>query len=197
MVRLLLDHGADPNVRTKSGSTPLHWAAMCGMEEASSLLISAGAETAWKNGDRMTPLHCAVEGGAEAFVRVLGEVGVDGNEEMDTSEVTVTEEEYYRRRRVVRIVLDHTARLDAQEVNGETALHYAAREGRRKVVKWLLEKGADAYVKDRRRFTPLDVARAMGHTKVEELLEEHYRQNTEPLWRVFVNNVLDIINVGA
>jgi uncharacterized protein len=44
LVRLLLDHGADPNARQQGGFTPIHAAAQNGNEELYALLVADGAD---------------------------------------------------------------------------------------------------------------------------------------------------------
>lgn len=51
-----------------------------------------------------------------------------------------------------------------------TALHYAVRYGFGEKVKFLLERGADAEVKDSTGRTALDVAKAYGRSDMEEIL---------------------------
>jgi len=60
--RLLLNAGADPNVRFGSGQTLLHLVAYRGQEELAALLISAGADVNTKNDDGITPLDEAEAG---------------------------------------------------------------------------------------------------------------------------------------
>ena len=43
MIELLLEKGADPNIKDKNGNTPLHW---CGHIDIVELLISYGARVA-------------------------------------------------------------------------------------------------------------------------------------------------------
>ena len=44
LVRLLLEHGGDPNARRKDGTTPLHAAAWRGLERVVQELLDAGAD---------------------------------------------------------------------------------------------------------------------------------------------------------
>ncbi len=44
VLRLLLQHGADINIRAANGSTPLHWAAQQGRLEVVTELVHSGAD---------------------------------------------------------------------------------------------------------------------------------------------------------
>ncbi len=59
MMRLILDHGADPNARQQMDYTPLHSAAGRGDIEMAKLLLAHGAERAPKTTDGMTPADVA------------------------------------------------------------------------------------------------------------------------------------------
>ena len=57
LVRWLLNHGADPNVRDEDGETSLHAALRFGMLEMARLLVEHGASVKVKDGKGRTPLH--------------------------------------------------------------------------------------------------------------------------------------------
>ncbi|KAG0124854.1 ankyrin repeat-containing domain protein [Tuber indicum] len=196
IVEILLAAGADPNVKNNAGSAPLHWSALCGSYEMSALLLAKGAGAETKNSAWMTPLHCALENAVEALAQLVAEQGIEPSLDVDTTTVPFPNEEYLRRRKVVKLVLENKPWLDAQDKAGLTALHYAAKGGRTRVVKWLLERGADAYVRDGNRCTALDIAKFIGHTRVAGILRDHYEKEREPLWSVFVGNVLGVIGIG-
>jgi hypothetical protein len=62
-VRLLLDHGADPNIRTwkpDGGSTPLHLAVRNGKIDIARLLLEHGASVEAQNGEGWTPFDVAL-----------------------------------------------------------------------------------------------------------------------------------------
>ncbi len=65
-------------------------------------------------------------------------------------------------RRLVTLLLDAKADVDARDARGETALMAAARANRGAVVQLLMARGADATVTDCAGQTALDIARSAG-----------------------------------
>ena len=55
MIRLLLEHGADPNAKDDRGWTPLHRAAFHCNDVATRILIDHGADLTIKNNEGRTP----------------------------------------------------------------------------------------------------------------------------------------------
>jgi len=76
MTRLLLDKGADPNVKTNGGlQTPLHISVVAGNKEIAELLISHGADLNTKRYDGRTPLSLAKEKAHSEIVELLRKHG--------------------------------------------------------------------------------------------------------------------------
>ncbi len=73
IVKMLLDHSADPNIREQGGYTPLHAAAQNGDEEMIRILLYGGADLTIKSNDGKTPLDLAMEAGHEKASLILGE----------------------------------------------------------------------------------------------------------------------------
>lgn len=79
-VRVLLKFGANPNGRTKAGSTtPLHRAAFMGHLEIVQLLLNSGADSNSQDSDLATPLHKATQQNAAQVVEALLTAGADAS----------------------------------------------------------------------------------------------------------------------
>jgi hypothetical protein len=71
MVRLLLENGADPDIRNSINSTPLMGAAEQGKTEAVRLLLAAGADALLENNYKMTARAYAVARDNKSALAVL------------------------------------------------------------------------------------------------------------------------------
>ena len=59
IVKALIEHGADVNVRGLDGDTPLHDAAVNGHEEITIVLIQSGGNPESENDKKETPIEVA------------------------------------------------------------------------------------------------------------------------------------------
>lgn len=76
-VQLLLDRGADVNLKESEGRTSLCWASESGHIEVVRLLLKKGADLEAADGYGWTPLHLALWSGHIEVVRLLLEEGAD------------------------------------------------------------------------------------------------------------------------
>ncbi len=153
IVRLLLEHGANPNMQlffkpanvrgstNTRGSTPLIRAANNGDLEVVELLLDAGADPTLYMADRQTPIHAVLAGRtpeprALEIIRTLHAAGTDIN---------------------VIALVNHR-----EEVRGGTALHYAVRRRYKEVIKALASWGIDMDAKDQDGLTALDYTQSRG-----------------------------------
>ncbi len=174
LVRALLEHGADPNVRLEKqpprvgyfvfsrrpkGATPYYLAAKASDAEVMALLVEHGADPLLGTENGMTPLLTA------AGVRWA------------QAEVRVTES---RALAAVSLAVAHGADVNAADAIGETALHGAARIRADSVVQFLVDQGAKVNVRNARGQTPLFIAERFFHPGSVPLTE---RSSTGDLLR--------------
>lgn len=72
--------------------------------------------------------------------------------------------------KVVELLIDKKADINAKDQDRKTPLHYASAAGHVGIVRLLLKNDADVNAKDRRRSTPLYMASAAGQAKVVKIL---------------------------
>jgi hypothetical protein len=116
--------------------TPLHLAAAGYRVEIGQLLLAAGADVnARMNHRRSGPLHYAADGYINGTAWNAG-----------------------RQVRMIEVLLDAGAEIDAQDKNGATALHRAVRTRCAAAVKCLLKRGADTRVRNKNGSVAFDLA---------------------------------------
>ncbi len=71
IVKLLLDHGADPNARQQNDFAPLHSAAQNGDVDSIRYLLISGADSEAKSSDGKTPLELAESNGKKQAADLL------------------------------------------------------------------------------------------------------------------------------
>lgn len=180
IVSLLLDRGADVNVKDKLGVTALHYAAKQGHAYIAELLLAEGANVDAADWTGETPLHAAVSGGQKDVVVLLLAEGADVNAENEKGGTALHIAARAAYSEVAEILVAHGADVNARDKGaGRTALHYAAQQGHKEVVELLLAKGADVNALDKvMSRTPLYWAnigayRDGARKDVVELLREH------------------------
>jgi len=159
LMRVLLDHGANPNAQLKAptiqrvhtpgdrnlgeGSTPLMRAARNGDVAAMRLLLDRGADPSTEQKNKVTALMQAAGLG-----RGLGVF----NDEYATEPQMLE---------AVKVLLERHVDVNAANDAGQTALHFAALS-MDSVVELLAKNGAKLDAKDRQGRTPMDMANGKG-----------------------------------
>jgi ankyrin repeat protein len=136
--RLKLDRGDDTMLTT--GTTPFLRAAKAGDVAAMRVLLDKGADAKLATRNGINPLMAAA--------------GL-GTKEEDTTGRHKTEAEAIE---AIDLCLKAGVDANAADQRGQTALHGAALKGYDQVVQFLADHGAKLDVRDKRGFTPLDVA---------------------------------------
>lgn len=183
LLRLLLEHGADPNVRDQGDNAlPLHFAAGHGPLEAVRILLDAGSDVQGE-GDvhRLDTIGWATVF-AEARRDVVGLLVQRGARHHVFSAIAMGEPDLVR-----RVVHDDPGALDRRlspTEQEQTALHYVIappdglvgglfRTGEHyETLRALIELGADLEARDAKGRTPLAVAMLRGDKQAMRLLHE-------------------------
>lgn len=123
------------------GETALHFAASAGHQEVVRVLLSKGANTTLQNTRlRETPLHKALKASSRSVSVIKLLAGGGG------------------------------AGINAQQIDGMSALHLAALRGDRALVQLLLDSGATVDIRDMTGSTPFHLAVSYRHIPVVKLL---------------------------
>ncbi len=166
MVRILLDHDADTEIRTSTGETPLHLAARSNHEKIARLLVNRGANVAAQL-HGMMPLDMAERNGNQGLVELLR------NRQLRQDDLIVgflSAAEHGRLLEVKRWlawgVVDLSAGQDSPTSVGQPALSRAAMNGHEAIVNLLLNHGAAVDGLDSGGHTALWWASWRGHERV-------------------------------
>eukprot|EP00526_Cylindrotheca_closterium_P003225 CAMPEP_0113647790 /NCGR_PEP_ID=MMETSP0017_2-20120614/25322_1 /TAXON_ID=2856 /ORGANISM="Cylindrotheca closterium" /LENGTH=1578 /DNA_ID=CAMNT_0000559917 /DNA_START=812 /DNA_END=5548 /DNA_ORIENTATION=+ /assembly_acc=CAM_ASM_000147 len=171
VAKLLLEHGADPNISDKDGDTPLIDASMYGNTNIVELLLEKGADpnVCIKNGD--TALYIASNKGHTEVVKLLLEKGVDPNVCKMNGRIPLIRASSKGHTDVAKLLLEKGVDPNICDKAGKTSLIGASSKGYTDVAKLLLHKGADPNISSNNyRATPLIVASSGGHGDIAKLL---------------------------
>ncbi|KAJ4302889.1 hypothetical protein N0V90_001780 [Kalmusia sp. IMI 367209] len=163
LVSYALSLGASPNAASEEGYTPLHAAAAHASLSTLQLLLTAGGDISPSSPSAGVIAHAALSHSSSD-----------------------------NRIPIIKCLLDHGADINALYkadsenhknfiVGRMTALHVAVRDGKRELVEWLLERGADAGRKTNGAATGFrwvsvgELAERRDHAELRELLERRVR----------------------
>lgn len=147
IAKYLIENGADINLKTGTGHTPL-MAAASGSEDLFNLLISKGADPLVK-----------LENGTSAFTMLI--TGVL----MDRVPMTAAD-------KLIELGADVDESSTTGGTKGYTCLMMAARNQRPDLVKYLVENGADVNARAGDGNTPLSLAQKEEDTEMVNLLKK-------------------------
>jgi ankyrin repeat protein len=143
VVRVLLELGADPNVRRLDGTYLAHDMSREGCEGILRMLLESGANPS--AADRMcnltSPLHMAARYANATAARLLIDHGADVNAADEKLKVPLHEAVKSKDGAVARLLIAHGADICALDVSGNSALVTASRYGHTEIVDMLLEAG--------------------------------------------------------
>jgi ankyrin repeat protein len=172
ILRVLLEHGADPRLLTSNKRTPLMPAAAQGDAPAVRLLLDAKVPVDAVDSAGQTALMMAATAGNPTVVRQLLESGANARVLTKRNESALGNAGTAGNVEVVRLLLAHGAEVNARNIRGFSPLMLAASSDSMPVdvVKLLLAKGANGTFTGDYDETARDLAAKRGHTEVARLL---------------------------
>jgi ankyrin repeat protein len=157
-VMQLIDHGASVQARNKDGFTPLHFATTVDIVR---VLLKHGAGVNAVNGDKQTPLHYVfrIAGRNNDVFKELINNGADLNiPDINGKTPLHVAIRSQLKADVIISLITKDVNLNAKTNENNTLLHIAASGQPLRVVKHLLQLGADPHVKNNAGDDPLMVA---------------------------------------
>jgi len=185
VVQLLLDNGADVNVRYTSYGSALHAAALSGSEKVVQLLLDNGANVNAQAGIREGALHAASTNGYGKVVHLLLENGADVNAKGGEYGNALQAASRQGHKELVQLLLDNGADVNAEGgnlvlENGADvytaggycghALQAASASGYEEVMQLLLDNGANVNAEGGFFCTALQAAACLGRVAVVQML---------------------------
>ena len=179
VVRYLLRHGVDVNVRNSANDTSLLLASWKGHHDVVQCLLEHGADINLQDDRYSTPLKWAAYYGHVNVVRSLLEHDAEANIQDEGGGtplhcVMLGERFKADRSQIVRLLLKYGADPNARNHSLQTPLHLVSRRADLlDVLRLLLEHGVDLDAKDKGGETPLQLSLDRGHDEVTRLLSEY------------------------
>ncbi|KAM7519289.1 hypothetical protein LguiB_018251 [Lonicera macranthoides] len=177
LLNQLLRRGLDPNESDNNRRTALHIAASRGNENCVVLLLDYGADPNSRDTEGSVPLWEAIMANHEPVIKLLIDNGADICSG-DVGQFACTAAEQNKLEWLEEIVL-YGGDVTLPKINGSTALHVAVCEGNTKMVKYLLEQGADIDKQDDHGWTPRDLADQQGHEDIKILFDSLKEAKTQ------------------
>ncbi len=179
-ITALLRRGFDPNTRNARGQVGLTLALQQGSLKAfAALMASRSVQVDARNAQDETPLMMAVLKGQTEAAKSLLARGADVNKTgwtpLHYAAAGTTDEQA----RIVALLLEMHAYIDAESPNGTTPLMMAAQYGTFDALQTLLDEGADPTIKNQLGLTALDFALRVGRTPAAERITAAIRRRQQ------------------
>ncbi|KAL8866399.1 MAG: hypothetical protein Q9198_008908, partial [Flavoplaca austrocitrina] len=183
VVRILVDHGAKPDI-SECGWTPMLLAAKHGRMMNVKILVKVGVEVNAEDYYGRRALHWVARCGDEAMLRLLIEKGADLDVVDDWGRTALMWAIENKQHTITKLLLARGAHVDGATLDGSTALHLAAFLQDEELVRQLLDNGSRIEAKTRTGFSALHVAFTVGCMPIIQLLLDRGADlEAEAQWR--------------
>lgn len=163
-----MEHGADVEVRSNDGRTPLHLACLKGRTAVVQLLISSGAQCDVVDHSNWSPLIDASNGGYLELVKILLNHQVRINVQTSGRQETALHHAIYNSHIDVAIYLvERGADCSLFDSSGASPFHAAISKGILKLVEKMVQVAeVSVYERNKDGESPIKIACAAGHLEV-------------------------------
>ncbi|MDE1151132.1 MAG: ankyrin repeat domain-containing protein [Micavibrio sp.] len=168
--RMLIEHGVDINIQDRRGVTPLNGAAKLNVPDLVETLVTAGAALDKADTAGNTPLqHAARHGSIRAVKAILAAAEHGG---LDLAQPLRIAAEHGQGR-VLELLLEAGADVNAVDKSGYSALMNAAQGGFAECLEILLKAGADTQLVDAHKMQAYDHAVSAGKPAAKDILARY------------------------
>jgi len=185
------------NIKDKLGWSPLHHAVVGGQLESVKLLAEQkNINLNTQDHKGRTPLHYAAEGGYFRVVTYLSQLKelvhkIDEDTKAKKLHLDIFTKDWYMAWLVTSRKWKKRLDINIQDHKGRTSLHYAAREGHFKTVKYLVQQAfADTSLQDHKGQKAFDYAEEGGHKKISKFLNRSNKKFTNDQESSFIRNMV-------
>ena len=174
MIKLLLQHGADPLQVNNKGVTSLMRVAIYGDTATARLLLSKSVDINAKSNNSETALLFAIKSGNKEMVYWLLANGIDANTKDNFKATPLSYAVILSDIDMAKALLERTSGINEQDIDGMTILMWAiySEYDNPAIVQALLDKGALLHLKDKEGNTALSWAIKKGNTATVALLKK-------------------------
>ncbi|KAI4181647.1 MAG: hypothetical protein LQ348_004988 [Seirophora lacunosa] len=165
-IKVLLEHGADIECKSKRGETPLLTAVLAERRAAYELLVDRGSNVLAMDLDQNMPFTSVKWGSPIPTLQQLLDRGADIDHVPRLGMTCLMRQVKRGDVQTVRWLLEKGASVNIRGRNGETALLKASHGGHVDIVDLLLQNGADASISDNHGFSPLHRACSQNRVSV-------------------------------
>ena len=169
IVGTLLEAGANKDARDKQLLTPLHYAAIMGYGVIVGTLLKAEADVNAQDDKGQTPLDLAIRANKQDVIKILSDS--EGTTALHKAVWEGNSDTVQKMLGDIKSEQNKKNVLNAKDGQGHTPLHLAVMEGHFKVVKLLIENGANVNAQDNKGYTPLHYAVMKEPTFIKYLLD--------------------------
>ena len=160
---LLIQLGADVNIKNKDHHTPLYYAYQSSSPSLVSLLVKSGSEVSLVH-------QTVVQGDADAL-RTLMQQGADVNQQDPSMKCSLLHVACLMGHRdLVTCLVQQGAQVSAVDGGSCRPLHLACGQGDTQIVQYLITQGAGVNVVNSDKVTPLHIACSKGLTEIAKYL---------------------------